>query len=694
MKQSKIIILILIVLGIPNIIFAQKPKQPKIVKNGVLEEKLFEALHNDEFEEVKKLIAGGANVNAFDEGSSWRPLHFAVYGHKLELVKILLQKKTQINVRETDGSTPLNLVFTNSGKVTLDTVEIIKALIAAGANVNLATKHNVTPLINAVSEFKVEIEAVKLLLLNKANVDVVDADGNFALQLAVTAGRDDLAELLRPLSKNKIVKNIEKPDDAAFVAECGKGNWLRIKKMIELGANVNAVDSEGQTALHRAAKNSDLMTVELLIKNKAKLNIKDSEGYTALLRAADSSDYSGKSAEVIEALLDAGENAAAKTSSDETSVLLLLNTNPDHINSLKKLLEHDVDLKQKNYAGQTALMLAVAHELELPVIKLMLEKGSDPNQINDFGENALQIAIFTERKDTVELLKPLTETTENRSQFPGKFFDTGAGEMYYEVHGTNKTGTPLFVLHGGPGFDHKYLLSSDAFEKLAENRPVIFYDQRGSGNSTHLTKSGTATIFELVEDLDKLRKHLGYEKIDVLGHSWGGYLAMAYGVQYPQNVEKLVLCDSVSAEYDEKTDDFETAYPVESAEMSKALDGSREYILAYMKMLFYSKEKRDSFIKGSSDYTYSRFANSTIGESASETHIFSKLSYLNFPVLVINGRHDSNILPEIADGISKEIPNSQLVIFENSGHLPFYEEPQKFVEIVGGFLNGKKVSYK
>jgi proline iminopeptidase len=106
----------------------------------------------------------------------------------------------------------------------------------------------------------------------------------------------------------------------------------------------------------------------------------------------------------------------------------------------------------------------------------------------------------------------------------GKTFQTGGVTLYYEVLGTAAPSkVPLVVANGGPGFDHSYLHVSDAWKELAKERPVVLYDQRGTGRSTAAAEGGTAGLAEQIADLEALRQHLGAEKIDLLGHSWGGY---------------------------------------------------------------------------------------------------------------------------------------------------------------------------
>jgi pimeloyl-ACP methyl ester carboxylesterase len=118
------------------------------------------------------------------------------------------------------------------------------------------------------------------------------------------------------------------------------------------------------------------------------------------------------------------------------------------------------------------------------------------------------------------------------AEAPGKTFDGPGGKLWYEVRGT-ATGRPLIVVNGGPGFDHSYLNWSTVWDRLAKSRRVVMYDQRGMGRSYALAPGAQNTLEEQIADLEALRAHLGADTVDLLGHSYGGYLAMAYTARNP-----------------------------------------------------------------------------------------------------------------------------------------------------------------
>jgi proline iminopeptidase len=115
------------------------------------------------------------------------------------------------------------------------------------------------------------------------------------------------------------------------------------------------------------------------------------------------------------------------------------------------------------------------------------------------------------------------------------------GRIWSKVSGAD-TGTPIILLHGGPGFNSFYL---KPFEALGDDRAVVRYDQLGGGKSDGMTDTATMNIPHFVEELEALRAHLGYDKVHILGHSWGSMLAMEYYRAHPSHVASLSLGGSV-----------------------------------------------------------------------------------------------------------------------------------------------------
>lgn len=115
------------------------------------------------------------------------------------------------------------------------------------------------------------------------------------------------------------------------------------------------------------------------------------------------------------------------------------------------------------------------------------------------------------------------------------------GNIWYKVSGKGD-GIPVILLHGGPGFNSFYL---KPFEALGDERVVVRYDQLGGGKSDGMTDTATMTIPHFVAELEALRAHLRFDKVHIVGHSWGTMLAMEYYRAHPTHVASLSLGGSV-----------------------------------------------------------------------------------------------------------------------------------------------------
>jgi proline iminopeptidase len=111
------------------------------------------------------------------------------------------------------------------------------------------------------------------------------------------------------------------------------------------------------------------------------------------------------------------------------------------------------------------------------------------------------------------------------------------GHIWYKVSGAT-TGVPVILVHGGPGFNSFYL---KPLEVLGDDRPVVRYDQLGAGKSDGMTDTSMMNIPHFVAELEALRAQLGYERVHLVGHSWGSMLVMEYYRTHPDRVVSLSL---------------------------------------------------------------------------------------------------------------------------------------------------------
>lgn len=261
-------------------------------------------------------------------------------------------------------------------------------------------------------------------------------------------------------------------------------------------------------------------------------------------------------------------------------------------------------------------------------------------------------------------------------------------------------GQPLIVIHGGPGLSQDYLLPQ--MYKHAENHFVIFYDQRGCGQSTGEISPETMTLKMFIDDLESIRKEFKLDKISILGHSWGGFLAMEYAISHPERVEKLILSNTIPASSEEfslfvqewikRTTPFQKELE-EIHHTQGFLDGDPNVMEHLHRLIFrtyvYQPEKAEllslrmtktASVNGAKVYENIR---KNVFEKPFNLH--SSLKTLHVPTLVIHGDHD--IVPSItAQKIHESIPHSEFVLMHNCGHFPYVEDPVIYFHHLKKFL--------
>ncbi|HMG23695.1 MAG TPA: alpha/beta fold hydrolase [Kofleriaceae bacterium] len=280
----------------------------------------------------------------------------------------------------------------------------------------------------------------------------------------------------------------------------------------------------------------------------------------------------------------------------------------------------------------------------------------------------------------------------------GQTFQAPGATLYVEVLGT-AAGVPLVVVNGGPGFDHTYEHAvvpgtPSAWDTLARKRRVVFYDQRGNGRSGALKPGQPCGLAEQIDDLEAVRAHLGADQIDLLGHSWGGFLVMAYAARHPAHIRHLITVDSAAPKWSDTVFLFKDIFP-EGQERSEGYAfadalgdkaASDAGLREYLTWLFYSPDKRDAFVAQIGPSVFTKPVNEAVEHDVARFDLNPELRKFKFPTLVITGRYDINVAPSVAFKIHRAIAGSKLVVLEKSGHLPFYEEPEAFVRAVEAFL--------
>jgi proline iminopeptidase len=278
-------------------------------------------------------------------------------------------------------------------------------------------------------------------------------------------------------------------------------------------------------------------------------------------------------------------------------------------------------------------------------------------------------------------------------QPPTGLIHTPAVDLVYWVYGKASAATPVMAINGGPGLSHIYMMQNDVWPRIAKTRQVILYDQRGTGASTRLAPDAPQTMDAQVADLDAVRDHLHFDKVDLVGDSYGGLLSMAYAAAHPEHIHKLILSDSPGPSWKDIVHLFPQVFPDIQEKLPKPVDpehpteaesqqGTRDHFL----MLFYSEQKRDAYLAGAKDLGVSPKTGAAVHKATANLDLSQAITKFNFPTLVLTGRYDMNVAPLTAWQLYKAIPGAKFGVFEKSGHLPSYEEPEKYIQVVTDFL--------
>jgi proline iminopeptidase len=267
-------------------------------------------------------------------------------------------------------------------------------------------------------------------------------------------------------------------------------------------------------------------------------------------------------------------------------------------------------------------------------------------------------------------------------------------ELAYETYGAAGTATPLIVANGGPGLSHIYMLQNDVWtRRLARNRQIVFYDQRGTGKSKQVKPDAAWGMDAQVADLEAVRAKFGFQKFALVGDSYGGLLAMAYAAAHPEHIDKLILSDSAAPAWKDIVRVLPDVFPdvleqIATREKNNSgADAANQRIRDHFLMLFYSEANRDAYLAGVNDLGSSPQVSAAVQKATRTLDLTPELPKFKFPTLVITGRYDMNVTPLTAWNIYKAIPGAKFVVFEKSGHLPSYEEPDKYVQVVDAFLS-------
>lgn len=279
------------------------------------------------------------------------------------------------------------------------------------------------------------------------------------------------------------------------------------------------------------------------------------------------------------------------------------------------------------------------------------------------------------------------------------YIEVEGGKVWYQIVGSGSA-TPLLLLHGGPGAPSHYL---QPLERIAVDRPVIFYDQLGAGRSVAHTDSSLWTVERFVKELAQVRAALGLEEVHILGHSWGAMLAMDYMLTDPTGVKSLTFASPALnvTRWTEDARELLKALPEDTRALiehheSEGTTDTAEYqdaVMEYYKLYLTRSEPWSpdllaafegfntdlyGYMWGPSEFT----ATGTLKDYNRE----ADLPKLNLPVFFTTGRYDEAI-PETVQHFQSLVPGSEIQIFEESAHMTMLDEPDAYAEAIRSFLN-------
>ncbi len=258
-------------------------------------------------------------------------------------------------------------------------------------------------------------------------------------------------------------------------------------------------------------------------------------------------------------------------------------------------------------------------------------------------------------------------------------------------------GLPLLVHHGGPGLDHTVI--APHLGPLGQHLRLICYDHRGSGRSTQPKGADPYHIDRFVEDAEGLARALELDRFVLLGHSFGGIVALRFALAHPGALSHLILvCSPASHHF---IDDVEAALPdcldAEALSELRSLEDSEpsDYVMRRSMELLAPIYFHDPGYLSDLGLDSVRFGPQTqaVWDSLEGFDLRPRLGEIQVPTLVIAGAHDRSVTPERAREVADALPQGQLQVMESSGHYPFVEEPEPFLSAVLEFL-GFKVKKK
>jgi len=259
--------------------------------------------------------------------------------------------------------------------------------------------------------------------------------------------------------------------------------------------------------------------------------------------------------------------------------------------------------------------------------------------------------------------------------------------LHYEAIGNGPT---CLVVHGWPGADHTYL--RPGLDVLARSLRLVFYDQRGHGRSSR-PPAQTITIEELAGDAAALVGRLGGGPVLVLGHNHGAAVAQELALRHPDRVAGLILVAATPGELGSQESLADTLdlplVPVEADGLQRVPPASDDELAGTMRALAAYFFPRPETADAEAVFARTTWSSEAAVRWTLATAWWTSVDHLGeiaVPAALIAGRHDIFCPPQQSQRIARHLNGASTTVLEQSGHLPWLDEPEPFVAAVDGWL--------
>ena len=388
---------------------------------------------------IKRLLELGADIQQLEFNDRWSALHFAATDLSPEIIEYLLSLGMTVNMTSKTGRTPLMCACLKAGRLdnikrllelgadiqqlefndgwsalhfaaTYSSPEIIEYLLSLGMTVNMTDKSGRTPLMCACLKAG-RLDNIKRLLELGADIQQLEFnDGWSALHFAATYSSPEIIEYL--LSLGMTVNMTDKSGRTPLMCACLKAGRLdKVKRLLELGADIQQLDYDGWSALHFAARDSSPEIIEYLLSLGMTVNMTSKTGRTPLMCAC----LKAGRLDNIKRLLELGADIQQLEFNAGWSALHFAATysSPEII---EYLLSLGMTVNMTDKSGRTPLMCACLKAGRLDNIKRLLELGADIQQLDYDGWSALHFAARDSSPEIIEYLLSLGMTVNMTSK--------------------------------------------------------------------------------------------------------------------------------------------------------------------------------------------------------------------------------------------------------------------------------------